>query len=129
MTQFLAEDKARLEMRARTLQEIEEGHGDAAQMAEVVATAIVHCHLHTLDRLGIDYDLLTRESEILHLKFWDAAFEMLKAAERDSVRDQRQECRLLGDGAAVGQREDSSLKARSRRKKPKRRSSCGRTAR
>jgi arginyl-tRNA synthetase len=77
-TQFLAEDKARLEMRARTLQEIEEGHGGAAQMAEVVATAIVHCHLHTLDRLGIDYDLLTRESEILHLKFWDAAFEMLK---------------------------------------------------
>jgi arginyl-tRNA synthetase len=78
ITQFLAEDKARLQLRARTLQEIEEGHGDAAQMAEVVATAIVHCHLHTLDRLGIDYDLLTRESEILHLKFWDAAFEMLK---------------------------------------------------
>ena len=78
VTQFLAEDKAHLEIRGRTLQEIEEGHGDAAQMAEVVATAIVHCHLHTLDRLGIDYDLLTRESEILHLKFWDAAFEMLK---------------------------------------------------
>jgi arginyl-tRNA synthetase len=78
VTQFLAEDKSRLELRARTLQQIEEGHGEAAQMAEVVATAIVHCHLHTLDRLGIDYDLLTRESEILHLKFWDAAFEMLK---------------------------------------------------
>jgi len=78
VTQFLAGDKTRLEIRARTLQEIEEGHGDAAQMAEVVATAIVHCHLHTLDRLGIDYDLLTRESEILHLKFWDAAFELLK---------------------------------------------------
>jgi arginyl-tRNA synthetase len=78
VTQFLAEDKARLEIRGRTLQEIEEGQGEAAQMAEVVATAIVYCHLHTLDRLGIDYDLLTRESEILHLKFWDAAFEMLK---------------------------------------------------
>ena len=78
VTQFLAEDKSRLELRARTLQQIEEGHGDAAQMAELVATAIVHCHLKTLDRLGIDYDLLTRESEILHLKFWDAAFEMLK---------------------------------------------------
>jgi arginyl-tRNA synthetase len=47
-------------------------------MAEVVSTAIVRCHLATLDRLGIDYDLLSRESEILHLKFWDAAFEMLK---------------------------------------------------
>ena len=47
-------------------------------MAEIVSTAIVRCHLRTLDRLGINYDLLSRESEILHLKFWDAAFEMLK---------------------------------------------------
>ena len=78
MTQWLAEDKSRLELRAQTLKDIEEGHGDAAKMAEIVSTAIVHCHLRTLDRLGIDYDLLSRESEILHLKFWDAAFEMLK---------------------------------------------------
>ena len=78
VTQFLAEDKSRLELRGKMLQEIEEGHGEAATMAEVVATAIVLCHLRTLDRLGIDYDLLTRESEILNLKFWDAAFEMLK---------------------------------------------------
>ncbi|MGA9632796.1 MAG: arginine--tRNA ligase, partial [Candidatus Acidiferrales bacterium] len=77
-TQYLAEDKKRLELRSQTLKDIEEGHGEAAQMAEVVSTAIVHCHLRTLDRLGIDYDLLSRESEILHLKFWDAAFEMLK---------------------------------------------------
>src|SRR5580704_4572492 len=78
VTQFLAEDKSRLELRARTLKEIEEGQGEAARMAELVATAIVHRHLETLDRLGIDYDLLTQESEILHLKFWDAAFDMLK---------------------------------------------------
>jgi arginyl-tRNA synthetase len=78
VTLWLAEDKSRLDLRAQTLKEIEEGHGAAAKMAEVVSTAIVHCHLRTLDRLGIDYDLLSRESEILHLKFWDAAFEMLK---------------------------------------------------
>ncbi len=29
-------------------------------------------------RLDIEYDFLPRESEILHLKFWDAAFEQLK---------------------------------------------------
>ncbi|MGB9244937.1 MAG: arginine--tRNA ligase [Candidatus Acidiferrales bacterium] len=78
VTQFLAEEKSRLELRAHTLKEIEEGQGEAARMAELVATAIVHRHLETLDRLGIDYDLLTQESEILHLKFWDAAFDMLK---------------------------------------------------
>ena len=78
VTHFLAEDKSRLDLRNKTLKDIEEGHADAAKMGEIVATAIVHCHLRTLDRLGIDYDLLSRESEILHLKFWDAAFEMLK---------------------------------------------------
>ena len=78
VTQWLAEDKSRLELRARTLQEIEKGRGEAARMAEIISTAIVRCHLRTLDRLGINYDLLSRESEILHMKFWDAAFEMLK---------------------------------------------------
>ncbi len=78
VTLFLAEDKARLELRNQTLKEIEEGHGDAAKMGEIVATAINYLHLHTLDRLGIDFDLLTQESDILHLKFWDAAFELLK---------------------------------------------------
>jgi arginyl-tRNA synthetase len=84
VTQWLAEDKSRLELRGKTLKDIEEGHGDAAKMAEVVSTAIVRCHLATLDRLGIDYDLLSRESEILHLKFWDAAFEMLR--ERGAIQ-------------------------------------------
>jgi arginyl-tRNA synthetase len=79
VTQWLAEDKTRLELRAQTLKVIEEGRGQVARMADLIATAIVHCHLRTLDRLGIDYDLLSRESEILHLKFWDAAFEQLKS--------------------------------------------------
>jgi arginyl-tRNA synthetase len=78
VTQFLAEDKSRLELRSQMLKDIEDGHGEAARMAEIISTAIVHCHLKTLDRLGIDYDLLSRESEILNLKFWDAAFELLK---------------------------------------------------
>ena len=36
-----------------------------------------------MQRLGIEYDLLPRESEILHLKFWDAAFELLKQRGRN----------------------------------------------
>jgi arginyl-tRNA synthetase len=80
VTQFLAEDKKNLELRSKTLKEIEEGHGDAARVAEIVSTAIVRCHLNTFDRIGIDYDLLSQESEILHLEFWDAAFELLKSS-------------------------------------------------
>jgi arginyl-tRNA synthetase len=84
VTQFLAEDKSHLELRSQTLKHIEEDHGDAAKIAEIVSTAIVARHLQTLERLGIEYDLLSRESEILHLKFWDAAFAMLK--ERGAIQ-------------------------------------------
>ncbi len=44
---------------------------------------IVRCHLATMLRLGIVYDVLPRESEILHLKFWATAFELLK--ERQAI--------------------------------------------
>ena len=36
------------------------------------------CHLATMERLGIRYDLLAHESDILRLHFWDRAFELLK---------------------------------------------------
>ncbi len=78
VTQWLAGDPTRLTLRAQVLKDIEEDHGSAAMMAEVVSTAIVRCHLVTLDRLGISFDLLLRESEILRLKFWDTAFALLK---------------------------------------------------
>jgi arginyl-tRNA synthetase len=80
-THFLEEDKARAaELRARTLKAIEEDRGEEAEVAQVVADAIVSLHLRTMARLGIFYELLARESEILHLRFWDAAFEKLKAS-------------------------------------------------
>jgi arginyl-tRNA synthetase len=78
-TQFFAADKANAaKLRGETLRSIEEGRGEESEVAEVVADSIVTFHLRTMARLGIHYDLLARESEILHLKFWDAAFEMLK---------------------------------------------------
>ena len=78
-TNFFAEDRARAEkLRGATLKAIEEGKGEDAEVAQVVADAIVSCHLKTMARLDIHYDLLARESEILQLHFWDAAFEMLK---------------------------------------------------
>jgi arginyl-tRNA synthetase len=52
--------------------------GEAAEVARIISNAIVRCHLRTMERLGVEYDLLPRESEILHLKFWEAAFEQLK---------------------------------------------------
>ena len=78
VTTFLEEDKSRSALRSDTLKAIEHGSGEEAEVAEIVSDAIVHCHLRTMERLGISYDVLPRESEILHLKFWDAAFTHLK---------------------------------------------------
>ncbi len=66
------------EWRTETLHAIESGEGPLAEMGHVVANAIVDCHLNTMLRLGIQYDVLPRESEILHLKFWASCFEQLK---------------------------------------------------
>ena len=78
-THFFEEDKARAAgLRARTLKAIEENRGEESEVAQVVADTIVGLHLKTMARLGIAYDLLARESEILYLKFWDTAFELLK---------------------------------------------------
>lgn len=75
-----AEIAERLALRARALHDIEAGDNPTANLADYVATRIVEQHLKTMARLGIKYDVLPRESEILHLKFWDSAFERLKAS-------------------------------------------------
>ncbi len=77
VSQWYEQDKKNLEARSRTLHEIEKG-GELAQIADLISTAILRIHLQTMERLEVEYDFLPRESEILHLHFWDAAFQQLK---------------------------------------------------
>lgn len=63
--------------RAEVLHLIEEGGNDTAELADYVATRNVECILNTMERFSIRYDLLPRESEILHLKFWAKAFDLM----------------------------------------------------
>ena len=72
------EQEARKRLRYDTLHQIEHGGNETAEVAELISTAVLRRHLETMLRLGIEYDFLPRESEILHLKFWEAAFEQLK---------------------------------------------------
>ena len=72
------ENAARKKLRYAILHEIEQGGNDPADIAELISTAVLRRHLETMLRLDIEYDFLPRESEILHLEFWDAAFEQLK---------------------------------------------------
>ncbi len=66
--------------RSEVLQAIEEGGNETAAIAAAVAEAISSAHLATMGRIGIAYDLLPRESDILRRSFWARAFERLKAA-------------------------------------------------
>jgi arginyl-tRNA synthetase len=77
---FYAEDPARRRLQAETLHAIEAGGNETARLAAYVAARIVDCHLDTMERLAIRYDLLAHESDILRLHFWERAFELLKQA-------------------------------------------------
>ncbi len=69
----------RRQVRMEALHAIESGGNEVAAIAELVSTAVLRRHLETMLRLGIEYDFLPRESEILSLHFWDLAFAQLKS--------------------------------------------------
>jgi len=77
---WFAEDPARQARRRETLHELELGQGPRAEMGRLVARRVVARHLATMRRLGVGYDLLTHESDILALDFFSRAFERLKAS-------------------------------------------------
>lgn len=78
MSQYYADHPEAKEWRRETLHEIEQEGSETAQLAAIIARAIVRRHLETMLRLDIHYDLLPKESDIIHLHFWDRAFERLK---------------------------------------------------
>jgi len=78
VTQWYEEDKQRLTVRAAALHDIEHGGNETSAIAQFIADRIVRCHLKTMARLNVDYDLLTWEGHILRLQFWARAFEILK---------------------------------------------------
>jgi arginyl-tRNA synthetase len=74
------EDPERQQLRRATLHELELGRGERAALGRLVARRVLARHLATMRRLGIGYDLLTRESDILALRFFATAFAQLKAS-------------------------------------------------
>jgi len=80
VSRWYEQDKQNLQVRAQTLHAIEDASSETAAIADLISTAVLRRHLETMDRLDIEYDFLPRESEILHLHFWDSAFSKLKDA-------------------------------------------------
>ena len=80
VTEWYDGNKERLAHRIETLHAIEGGGNEAAEIGAFIADRIVRCHLKTMARLNVDYELLTWEGDILRLKFWAHAFEVMKAS-------------------------------------------------
>ena len=78
VTEWYAGDKDRLKIRSAALHDIEHGGNETAELAHFIADHIVRCHVKTMARMNIGYDLLTWEGDILRLQFWTHAFEYLK---------------------------------------------------
>ena len=112
ISQHFKDNPESLAWRNETLHAIEAGEGAEAEIAHVVADAIVNAHLKTMLRLDIEYDVLPRESEILHLKFWATAFEQLK--ERKAIyfetEGKNKGCWVMPGSAFSDSKEDEDSK-------------------
>ncbi|HEY6183866.1 MAG TPA: arginine--tRNA ligase [Terriglobales bacterium] len=88
VSRWYEQDKQNMQVRLQTLHAIEQGGNETAEIANLISTAVLRRHLETMERLDIEYDFLPRESEILHLHFWDAAFTKLKESGVLTFEDQ-----------------------------------------
>jgi len=110
---------ARKQLRLDTLHALEVGGNKTAEIADLISTAVLHRHLETMERLGIEYDFLPRESEILHLHFWDAARELMiaKGVLYEEIEGKNKGClvmrRATSEAAADATDEDAKVIVRS----------------
>jgi len=116
VTQYYKDDESRLSHRHETLEAMERGDNPIAELAANIAKRMVQHHLMTMNRIGVRYDLLPRESDILALRFWEQAFNLLK----DSKAIHRVEggkhagCWVMDlPGAKAGAGEDQKIIVRS----------------
>jgi arginyl-tRNA synthetase len=110
MSGYYKDHAESLAWRSKTLHAIEANEGEVAELAHLVADHIVSAHLKTMLRMDVEYDVLPRESDILHLKFWAACFELLK--ERKAIYFET-EGKLAGCWVMPGLSEDGKVIVRS----------------
>ena len=117
VSQWYEGDPAHKQVRLDTLHKLEEGGNETARVADLISTAILTRHLQTMQRLGVVYDFLPRESEILHLHFWDLAFDQLKqkGVLRFETEGKNKGCWVMkrSSASAEGTEEDDKVIVRS----------------
>ena len=115
VSEWYKERESRLQYREQTLREIEEGQEPTRQFSEHISMRIVLAHLKTMLRIGVRYQVLPRESEILSLKFWEEAFQRLKEKRAIIYREEgpHQGCWTMQVPGEPGQPEEEKIIVRS----------------
>jgi arginyl-tRNA synthetase len=65
-------------LQAAMLHELEQRQGEIGAFADWLTRSLVTCHLDTMGRIGVRYDLLPWEGDILASRFWEMAFALLR---------------------------------------------------
>ena len=72
-------DKKLEEKRHEILKQIEDSSSEISKMAQTITRKVLNEQLKTVWNLGVFYDCLNFESQIIHSKLWEKIFEKLKS--------------------------------------------------
>ena len=80
-------DKKLEEKRHEILKQIEDGSSQVSKMAQSITRKVLDEQLKTVWNLGVFYDCLNFESQIIHSKLWEKIFEKLKSDNQIKFED------------------------------------------
>jgi len=79
ITERYETDKHLVELRSEVLKELEEGTSEIAKFGDEITRRVLEEQLKTCWRLGVTYDCLNFESQIVRSNLWAIAFEKMKS--------------------------------------------------
>ena len=91
-TEKYGSDKELEGKRHEILKQIEDSSSEVSKMAHIITRKVLNEQLKTVWDLGVFYDCLNFESQIIHSKLWETIFEKLKSDKRIKYED-------IGDNA------------------------------
>ncbi len=110
ITERYETDKALAELRSHVLQELEEGTSEIAKFGDELTRKVLEEQLKTCWRLGVTYDCLNFESQIVRSNLWTEAFEKMKSM---GITELEKEGKLAGCWVIRAESEDDKVLVRS----------------
>jgi arginyl-tRNA synthetase len=110
ITERYETDKALADLRSHVLKELEEGTSELAKFGDEITRRVLEEQLKTCWRLGVTYDCLNFESQIVRSKLWQIAFEKMKSM---GITELEQEGKNAGCWVIKAESEEDKVLVRS----------------